>query len=136
MVYSHRRSRSASISNTHNYVQHVIIIPIITVPPMTSITTIDDGLNYVYNKPTISCQSNIVNSKPTFVWFKNGVAINSTWDGYKISGDYFKSYLTLQNYPSNQHDGVYNCTAINVAGKSTASIAVTVQGINNEMLVH
>ena len=114
----------------------MIIIQIITAPPMTSITTIGDDLKYFYNKPTISCQSNIVNSKPTFVWYKNGVAINSTWDGYKISGDYFKSYLTLQNYPSTQKDDVYNCTAINVAGKSTASIAVTVQGINNETLIH
>ena len=114
----------------------MIFTQIITVPPMTSITTIGDDLKYSYNKLTISCQSNIVNSKPTFVWYENGVAINSTWDGYKISGDYFKSYLSLQNYPSTQQDDVYNCTAINIAGKSTASIAVTVQGINNETLIN
>ncbi len=104
---------------------------IITVSPIIFITTETTTL---YNKGTITCQSKIVNPKLTFVWSKNGVVINTTNDGYQISSDYFKSYLTIQYYSSNPRDGVYNCTASNAAGTSTASTRVTVQGMSKQTL--
>ncbi|XP_062506120.1 uncharacterized protein LOC134182704 [Corticium candelabrum] len=47
-----------------------------------------------------------------------------------MSADYFKSYLTIQYYSTKQRDDVYNCTAINPVGSSTASTRVTVQEID------
>ncbi len=69
-----------------------------------------------------------------FVWYKNGVAINTAGNGYKISADYFKSYLTIQYYSTKQRDDVYNCTAINRVGSSTASTRVTFQGMSKQTL--
>ena len=107
---------------------------IITGLPVTLITTTDDGLKSFYDKRTITCQSRIDNLQPIFVWYKNGVTINTSGNGYKISADYFKSYLTIQFYSTKQRDDVYNCTAINSAGSSTASIRVTVQGMSKQTL--
>ena len=47
-------------------------------------------------------------SKPTFVWYKNYVAIDSVRDGYEISTNYLKSYLTLHKDLSKNSEALYS----------------------------
>ena len=108
----------------------MIIAYIIAVPPTVSITTTKNVLNTFDHKAAFSCQSDVVYPKPSFVWYINGVAIIMKSNKHKIVNGYFKSYLILNYFSNNQSvGGVYACAAVNDAGKSTASINMTVRGI-------
>ena len=77
---------------------------------------------------TIACQSALVYPQPSLAWYKNGVIINNRSAKHNIVDGYFTSYLILKSNPIIQTGDIYNCTAINDAGESTANFKVTSKG--------
>ena len=92
------------------------------------ITATNDVSKIFTENRTIACQSALVYPQPSFVWYKNGVTINNQSDKHEIVDGYFTSYLILNSNSIIQTGDMYNCTAINDAGESTASITVTAKG--------